>query len=449
MKATLVAMSLLSFSVLAILPVPYPTEPWEEEQPLWTVRRDPKNIAAFAELYSGGQAREMELPKFENAPDTLGYKADETFTIPSDLRPRVEFWKKIYSQYTSSEAVLHDADYPEIIYQVVDIGHIISDKALSYRKQMKIVNKLLKGEKEKIVRRLLDLHARRADPSSIPLEDFSTFKQFESIRDEDKFLLATQRIRAQIGQRDRVVQGFFYGGRYFHKMMEIFKSKKLPVELTRLPLVESAFNLQARSRVGASGVWQFMRSTGKKYLRIDRMVDERNDPLTATRAAADLLRQNFEALGSWPLAITAYNHGREGVAKAMRVLATESLSHIIKQYKSRTFGFASSNFYSEFLAMIDLEKEYRSHFGKLMVDTPIRFVEFTVNADARFEELALACAVTEQELATLNPALTDWVVGGRGPVPRSFILKVPENKFDRCLSGARNVSRLPKRGNSF
>ena len=89
----------------------------------------------------------------------------------------------------------------------------------------------------------------------------------------------------------------------------------LPTELAALPHVESSFNTYAYSKVGAAGMWQFMRGTGRRFLRIDAAVDERLDPYRSTEAAASFLEQNYIVLGSWPLALTAYNHGAGGMKR--------------------------------------------------------------------------------------------------------------------------------------
>jgi len=185
-----------------------------------------------------------------------------------------------------------------------------------------------------------------------------------------------------------------------------------------------------------------MRSTGKRYLRIDRFVDERNDPITATWAAIELLQKNYEVLGSWPLAITAYNHGRDGMLRASRELDTNNLGVIINRYKGKTFGFASANFFPEFLAMLEVEREYRKHFGKIMVDTPIDYEDFLVTENVMFDEMADVCGIETKELALLNPALTDRVISGRGYIPRNYRLKVPPEKIPKCKSGYRNVSKI-------
>lgn len=441
LKASIFLM-VLSLPCFSILPLPYPVDAPEEESAVFTEPvRDPKSIQGYSELFSGGKAREMELPMFGGQKGALGYEPNETFKVPKELKPRVDFWKKIYSEYNSYQAVIHDYDNPEIIYDVVDISKYAANESLSYRKKMKLVNKLLKERKAAIALGLKQLHEVHHEPEALSLELFSLFKKFEKIPDTDKFLNASKRVRAQIGQRDRIVRGFFYGGRYLNKMMEIFEERGLPKELTRLPLVESAFNLAARSKVGASGIWQFMRSTGKLYLHIDKTVDERNDPLTATGAAADLLKQNFEALGSWPLALTAYNHGREGMARAVRTLGTKDLSQIINNYKSSTFGFASSNFYSEFLAILEVEREYRQHFGKLMVDSQVNYAEMYLAEEMKFSHLASLCQVPEAVLWEYNPSLTDAVVVGRAKIPFGFKLKVPVTALEKCQS-----KRLSLRG---
>jgi len=392
---------------------------------------DPRSIPAYYELYEKGQLREMELPDFKIQSDVLGYH-EATFAVPEGLRTRVDFWKKIYSTYTTDQAVIHDSLYPEIIYDVVDISTFTHDKTLSGRALSRKLSRHLKDRKKSVAELLKQLHGLQSNPLAITADGFKIFRQFENISEPDKFLTASKRVRTQIGQRDRVVQGFLFGGRYFHRMVEIFEARKLPKELTRLPLVESAFNLAARSKVGASGVWQFMRETGKRYMRIDKLIDERNDPIRATAAAASLLESNYEALGSWPLAITAYNHGREGVARAVREVATTDLPTIIKVYRGRTFGFASANFYAEFLAMLEVEKDFRKYFGKVMVDPSLEYVELALLKPTKLSALAKYCDISTHDLEVLNPALLDPITNEKVAVPEGYRLRIfPKNK-EKC-----------------
>jgi membrane-bound lytic murein transglycosylase D len=155
-------------------------------------------------------------------------------------------------------------------------------------------------------------------------------------------------------------------------MERIFRAEGLPLELTRLPLVESCFDVEAYSKVGAAGIWQFMPATGRLYaMDVNDSVDERRDPIASTRAAARFLRHNYEALeDSWPLAITAYNHGPAGIRRAISATGTTDIGVIVGRYDGPAFGFASRNFYAEFLAALDVDRHREAWFGKLDVHQP-------------------------------------------------------------------------------
>ena len=156
---------------------------------------------------------------------------------------------------------------------------------------------------------------------------------------------ATQRIRFQLGQADRFKEGLIRSSSWQTHIAETFANQGLPPELAVLPHVESSFNAAAYSKVGAAGLWQFMRSTGRRYMRVDDAVDERLDPYRSTEAAAQLLAYNYRVLGSWPLALTAYNHGAAGMRRARETVGTDDFVKINRTYNSRTFGFASRNFF--------------------------------------------------------------------------------------------------------
>lgn len=439
MKQLFCWLLLLPFTAYGVLPLPYSTDPPPEEpQPGEVTTVDPSTIPGYSELFAKGQLHAMELPTFGEQAKALGYEPGKTFEVPAGLRPRIDFWKKIYTVYTSSEALLHDAENLERVYSILDLGPLRSNSKLDKRQQRRAVSKLMKHERERLVKQLKTLHAKQNRPSEIPYSLFGLFRQFESDKDPQRFLKAAQNVRVQTGQRDKIVRGFLFGGRYWNKMLGIFEESGVPKELTRLPLVESAFDLSARSKVGASGVWQFMRSTGKRFLRIDRGIDERNDPIAASYAAAELLRQNYETLESWPLAITAYNHGREGMARAVRQVESKDLVEIIRRYNSRSFGFASSNFFSEFLAILEVEREYRQHFGALMVDSPVEYEEITISKPVQFTRLAAQCGVESDELALLNPAFTSLTLSGRLPIPASYLVKIPPGKRAACGLNAEN-----------
>ncbi|MBI4574548.1 MAG: lytic transglycosylase domain-containing protein, partial [candidate division NC10 bacterium] len=170
----------------------------------------------------------------------------------------------------------------------------------------------------------------------------------------ETLLRAAANIRVQQGLREKVDEGLRRARGLLPRILAILRRHSVPEELAALPMVESSFNPRARSKAGAVGLWQFIRSTGRRYLTISSRRDDRRDPIRATEAAARLLKHNYEALGSWPLAIIAYNHGKEGILAARAAVGSSAIEEIIARYAGPRFGFASRNFYAEFLAALEI-----------------------------------------------------------------------------------------------
>ncbi|MGH8133007.1 MAG: transglycosylase SLT domain-containing protein, partial [Steroidobacteraceae bacterium] len=236
---------------------------------------------------------------------------------------------------------------------------------------------------------------------------------------------AVDDIRFQLGQSDRFRAGLVRSGAWETHIEETLANRGLPAELAVLPHVESSFNPAAYSKVGAAGLWQFMRSTGRRYMRIDNSVDDRLDPFRSTEAAAQLLAYNYRVLGTWPLALTAYNHGTAGVRRAKELLGTDDIVSIVRHYTSRTFGFASRNFYVSFLAALDIDHNPEKYFGPIPRQSEARFQEVTLPAYVPIAALERALKVDPQRLRALNPALLRSVWDGRLRVPRAYHLRLP------------------------
>jgi membrane-bound lytic murein transglycosylase D len=168
-----------------------------------------------------------------------------------------------------------------------------------------------------------------------------------------------------------------------------------------------------------------MRSTGRRYMRIDSAVDDRLDPFRSTEAAAQLLGYNYRVLGTWPLALTAYNHGTAGMLRAKETLHTDDIVTILRHYNSRTFGFASRNFYVSFLAALDIDRNYEKYFGPVQRLGEARFQELTLPSYVTMGTLERLLGVQADELRALNPALLRPVWDGRLRVPRAFRLRLP------------------------
>jgi membrane-bound lytic murein transglycosylase D len=199
----------------------------------------------------------------------------------------------------------------------------------------------------------------------------------------------------------------------------------MPPQLARLPLIESCFNVNAYSKVGAAGVWQFMPSTGRQYMMVSDSVDERKDPLRATRAAARHLMGDYDALGEWPLAITAYNHGRGGVARGSEEVSSIDIGDIVMGYRGKAFGFASRNFYAEFLAALDVSSRADELFGELPHMPAIEGEEVELPHPMGIHQAASLAGVSREDLIVANPALLSSVTDGRSYMPRGYRLRVP------------------------
>ncbi|TLY71454.1 MAG: LysM peptidoglycan-binding domain-containing protein [Gammaproteobacteria bacterium] len=236
---------------------------------------------------------------------------------------------------------------------------------------------------------------------------------------------ATEDIRFQLGQADRFRAGLIRSGAWETHIAQVLANLGLPAELAVLPHVESSFNPAAYSKVGAAGLWQFMRSTGRRYMRIDSAVADRLDPFRSTEAAAQLLAYNYRVLGTWPLALTAYNHGTAGVRRAKETLGTDDIVRIVRSYNSRTFGFASRNFYVSFLAALEVDRNPEKYFGSLQRQSAVKFQEVQLPAYVSMPTLERALRIEPEKLRALNPALTHAVWDGRQRVPKAYRLRLP------------------------
>ncbi len=344
-------------------------------------------------------------------------RSDERdFPLPERLRPAVEFWRRVYLDAGTDGGFLHDAELLSVVFSPIQFGSVRADRQRERsidqerRRWRAVIDDLrrgvVQGEDGAHVLRLYR-HALHREPEP---------------RD---FTRARERIRFQLGQRDKFRAGLIRSGAYEAAMKEVFRSYGLPEDLAYLPHVESSFNVHAYSKYGAAGPWQFMRSTGRRFLRIDYVVDERLDPMKSTRAAARLLRENYGALGSWPLALTAYNHGTGGMARAKRQLGTDRIDVIVERYSSRSFGFASRNFYAQFLAAREILSQWPKHFAGVQRDEPQPVDELVLPFYADVRTLQAKYGIAPEVIRELNPALRPPVFKSGKRIPQGFALRLP------------------------
>jgi membrane-bound lytic murein transglycosylase D len=361
---------------------------------------------------------------FDGQERALGWTID-AFAVPKGMEERVQFWKDIYTKYGSDQGVLHDSQYVHLLYESLDFTDISIREDLTAKQKEKMRRERVDDAKKAVIQRLKRLQTLKSG-EGLEGEDRRYWDMFAKVDEDKKFTEACRhgRLRFQLGQRDQFIRGIYQSGRYLRQMEEIFRQEGLPLELTRLPFVESSFNLRARSKVGASGIWQFMRSTARMYMRLDNSADERNDPLRATRSAARKLRENFEMLKSWPLAVTAYNHGPAGVKRLTEKMGTTDIVELIDVRKGR-FGFASASFYASFLAAVDVEKNADKHFGELEIMPELRGAEIKLGK-SQYARDFMKWFNQDIELAKLlNPHLAEKVWDNKIPLSVRHYLRVP------------------------
>ena len=360
----------------------------------------------------------------------------DPFTIPTGLRTQVEFWKKIFGTYSIHQVAIHDALYLDRVYKVLDFRPLVA-AGMSDVEIDAVRHRTVEQETAKVRATLLRLHqlgSDGADTSALSEDERKIWALFQGVKQGRDLLAAAEpdRLRTQSGLKERFARGIEVGARYWPEIERIFRAAGVPRELTRLPLVESCFNVRAYSKAGAAGVWQFMPTTARRFMRVDHAVDERRDPVIAARAAAEYLRADYEALGRWPLAITAYNHGRAGVAHAVAVVDSTDIVDIVHRYHGPAFKFASRNFYAEFLAALAIERQAAAgHLGDLNYEpaTPTTVVQ--VPDYVKLSALATCADTSMDTLVDLNPALTPDVIAGKLRVPRGYALRIPAGNSSR------------------
>lgn len=329
------------------------------------------------------------------------------FPRPAELEPAIGFWVRVYTEVDTQSGFLHDSQHLGVIYTDLRLNRReIEARRGQIQKDLQV---LATGKRDQLTEAQLEILALW--PADVSNQTLRT---------------AASNVRWQLGQSDRFLGGLQRSGAYRQHISKVLRDKGLPAELGVLPHVESSFNPGAYSSASAAGMWQFTRATGQRFMRIDHIVDERMDPYTATSAAMSLLEYNYSVLGTWPLALTAYNHGAGGIARAVRETKTTDIEKIVANYKGRAFGFASRNFYAQFLAVLEVEKNAEQHFGTVRFNPAPNFRKVETDAFIDAEVFASSVGISLEQLRADNRALRPVVWEGNKRIPAGFPIKVRE-----------------------
>jgi len=361
----------------------------------------------------------------------------QNFPLPESLKPNVEFWKRVYSEIDGGQGFMHDTRNLSIVYETITVP-----KNGSRRQRKRIVD----AARQRIKKQLERISTTRLDKLSE--RDRKIRRMFPASATPGEIRAARRYIRFQLGQADKFEQAIQRSGYYTHYIGSRLNQAGLPLELAALPFVESSFNVRANSHVGAAGIWQFMPATGRRFMKVNHVIDERYDPYRASDAAVKLLKYNYSILKSWPLALTAYNHGVGGMRRAIRKTGTTDIGVIVKKYRSRTFGFASRNFYAEFLAALAVSRNAVRYFPGIQPYAPQDLVRFQLDHYVPAKALASAMGVKLGKLRLHNLALREPVWDGEKRLPARYELRIPRHmvtgRIDRQLAQIPQAAKFSK-----
>jgi membrane-bound lytic murein transglycosylase D len=337
-----------------------------------------------------------QFPKYEFQ-NALGYNK-ETFKTPDSLKNEVEFWVNIFTKYTTRQGVFHISGDVEKIIGEIDLTDVYLNQKYSPIRKEKEADLLIHRKRKQI----------------------ANLYQIKNIKT----------IRLQMGLKDRMQNAIFESGKYLPMMEDVFKQQNLPTELTRLVFVESSFNIKAESSVGASGLWQIMPRLGKKFKYIDAKQDMRNNPRAATILAAKILKQNYQILKSWPLAVTSYNFGVGSMLKVQRKLKTKDDQQIFSSENlKKHIGFASRNFYATFLAALYVESHANIYFGEpLMIAKALQLDQFYLSKNTKFEDLIKQHKIDAASFKIINTHILNKHLRIGHLIPKGTLINIPANK---------------------
>ena len=359
------------------------------------------------------------------------FARNQAFVVPKGMEGRVNFWVNVFTKYGKHHYVLHHRAYPQVVFKVLDFNvytHSMSANQLErYKEQVK------RNEVKKILNMVKGFSLGRNPQNSFEREIYTKLINLPGGKNNFEKVYKDELVRAQAGIKEEYIEALKRSGRYISIMEKIFANEyHLPIELTRLPFVESSFNYKAYSAVGAAGIWQFMRRTGASMgMVINNAVDERRDPVIATRAAAKYLRSNYRTLGSWALAITAYNHGAAGVARKVKEYGSNNIAYMVEHPTKRLLGFASNNFYAEFLAALEVYENMNKYFPGIRQEPSLQFLQYPLHYPIKVTEVSKRLNLSVDAIQKYNYSLTNKTLAGYYLIPKGFKIKLPREYVNK------------------
>lgn len=384
--------------------------------------------------------------KFCFALDYLPYNnINKDFSVPNGIEHKVNFWIDIFSKHDENKIIVHDSRHL-VIYEVIDVSDINSIDYFTDNIKKEIIDSRILRSRKKYQEALLRIASNEYTDDDYYISSIKN--KLKDFNEENIYYKAARinRIRAQRGLKSDFRKAIYYSARYLPMMEEIFKDYNLPVELTRIPYIESLFNNNAVSHLKAVGMWQFLEGTANPYLKIDKIYDERKDPKISTIVAAKYLKKSYAQLKEWPLVVTSYNHGIYGMKRAVKATNSSNIVDIINNYTHNTFGFASRNFYPEFLAAVYVDKNKEALFANLELAKSQSTTMLITLKSYTLRELESILGINKDLIKYFNPAISDsFFYNNKIKLPKGAKLRVPiNNKQEAILKRSLSLNKIKK-----
>lgn len=383
--------------------------------------------------YVASKIQESDINFILRDPENI---ISKEFNIQAGLKNRVLFWAKVYAIYPSTTTIIHDREDLSTIYKVMDFTKLWADTKINKYKKISVMANDIKKEinyLENIFKNLI-IKTKYSKEEKLLFNKFK--KKFLASGKNKKtfFEELIKNIRTQSGQSNFFQNGIRMSGVYMDKIEKIFIENNLPVELSRLPFVESSFDFKAISKVGATGLWQIMDETGEYYFELSKHIDERSSPIKASEVAAKILKENYKILKTWPLAITAYNFGSTRLFKAVKKFKNNDFVYLLDNYKHPYFKFAAMNFYAEFLAALYVYSYYEKIFGNISKSKSINVEGIVLEFDLSINEIASITGLDAETIAKLNPDLKKEIRLASVKISKGYEIKLPSDVSIKLIS---------------
>jgi len=399
-------------------------------------------------LFSASSNVQAKAKPLKTPVSNYPLQCDETFSCPNSIRLRVGFWVEVFSRWDTNTAVFHDKEHPSRVFATLNR----KDGCRNSRRD-KVIDKERKALKAKLETLASRLDKGRSlSKSQLELKALFVGEGSKEIR------AASNRIRCQSGNSDRMREALAQFQHYRPTILDALESENLTPELQYLPFVESAFNPQALSHVGAAGLWQIMPATGRRLgLMVDDRVDQRYDPRDATYAAAAYFRDSVDKLSSAafnkgsavnskdlnPFVITSYNYGVRGMERAIAQVGLD-YERLLAEYKSPSFQTAVKNFYASFLAARHVAKNVDTFFGTVAPAKSQRIHSFNtvkLKRNTSAKRLSKSLGIKVDVLKELNPALRRVIWEHKALIPKDYQMRVSykENGWQSALTAMNSL----------